>query len=310
MNWPLHFQIIWKYFYSTKSGRDRGTLYNVWNSLNCTNVPINVKRDFNACEDFTEMFTSSQTSAVALMLFGMKSLDDTPDTSILPESMWMGSKEKRKEFLIKQCQKLYDTFVSLSIESSSNAYAHTAKDGVSSYAIQFLRIGALYIEFADGTGEGDGERALRYWWNFLPMFRASHSTNYHCKAVRLLHGQPYALFPGFQTKWNEGFANVHGLPGRNIPLDLHMEHLNCLAKGAMKNLGSNKSTTKINNQSWSILRNPSPNCWGVWFRKLCSVWLQQAHVISCAWCQHGCGEFNGITSFHCLCWKIDNVQEI
>ena len=42
---------------------------------------------------------------------------------------------------------------------------------------------------------------------------------------------------------------MHGLPGRNIPLDLHMEHLNRLAKGAMKNLGPNitrkKSITRV-----------------------------------------------------------------
>ena len=204
-----------------------------------------MKRDFNACEDFIEMFTSSQISAAALTLFGMKSLDDTPDTSILPESMWMESKKKRKEFLINQCQKVYDTFISLSNESSSSAYVHNAKDGVSSYAIQLLRIGALYMEFADGIREGDGERVLRCWRYFLPIFRASHSTNYSCEAVRLLYGQAYALSPRLsnQVKWGR-FVNVHGLPGRNIPLDLHMEHLNRLAKGAMKNLGPNKTRQK------------------------------------------------------------------
>ena len=38
--------------------------------------------------------------------------------------------------------------------------------------------------------------------------------------------------------------NTSHLPGRNIPLDLHMEHSNRLAKSAMRNLGSNKTREK------------------------------------------------------------------
>ena len=39
--------------------------------------------------------------------------------------------------------------------------------------------------------------------------------------------------------------NVHGRPGKNIPVDLHMEHLNKIAKGAISFLGSNKSKMAI-----------------------------------------------------------------
>ena len=41
------------------------------------------------------------------------------------------------------------------------------------------------------------------------------------------------------------FINVHGRPERNIPLDVHMEHLNRLAKDAIKNLGSNKTVGAV-----------------------------------------------------------------
>ena len=41
------------------------------------------------------------------------------------------------------------------------------------------------------------------------------------------------------------FVNARGLPGKNIPLDLHMEHLNRVAKDAMRNLTSNKTTSSI-----------------------------------------------------------------
>ena len=42
-----------------------------------------------------------------------------------------------------------------------------------------------------------------------------------------------------QLLWSH-FVNVHGRLGKNMPGDLHMEHLNRLAKEAIKNLGANK----------------------------------------------------------------------
>ena len=75
-----------------------------------------------------------------------------------------------------------------------------------------------------------------------PFFRAAQCTNYACEAFNLLYQHLYALSPRLsnQMMWSR-FINVHGRPGRNIPLDLHMEHLNRLAKDAIKNLGSNKT---------------------------------------------------------------------
>ena len=41
------------------------------------------------------------------------------------------------------------------------------------------------------------------------------------------------------------FINTTGLPGRNIPNDLHMEHLNRSVKTAIQNLGPNKTEEGI-----------------------------------------------------------------
>ncbi len=41
------------------------------------------------------------------------------------------------------------------------------------------------------------------------------------------------------------FINTHSIPGRNIPVDLHMEHLNKMAKEAINFLGANKSEKAI-----------------------------------------------------------------
>ena len=39
--------------------------------------------------------------------------------------------------------------------------------------------------------------------------------------------------------------NVHGVRGRNIAADLHMEHLNCTYKDAIRGLGANKTEKSI-----------------------------------------------------------------
>ncbi len=47
-----------------------------------------------------------------------------------------------------------------------------------------------------------------------------------------------------ELKWSR-FVNVHGRPGKYIPTDLHMEHLNRLAKEAIRGLGANKTEQAI-----------------------------------------------------------------
>jgi len=64
--------------------------------------------------------------------------------------------------------------------------------------------------------------------------------------MNLLYQHLYALSPRLsnQLLWSR-FVNVHGQPWRNIPVDLHMEHLNRLAKDAIKNLRSNKTVGTV-----------------------------------------------------------------
>ena len=53
----------------------------------------------------------------------------------------------------------------------------------------------------------------------------------------------YALSPN-DILWSH-FVNVHGRPGKNIAADLHMEHLNRLAKDANRFQGANKTMHAI-----------------------------------------------------------------
>lgn len=231
-----------------RSAGDRGTLYQLRNLIHRSNVPSVPKKDFNACEDFIDTVISSHIVAAAMATFQLESTSDTPRDSVLKDAdqVWMKGKEERKAILEEMCMQVFDKFISLSFGTTSSNYVHTAGDGVSSYCIQLLRIGCLYMEFADAIREGDGKRVIRCWRYFIPVFRAAQCTNYACESFNLLYQHLYALSPRVsnQLMWSR-FINVHGRPGRNIPLDLHMEHLNRLAKDAIKNLGSNKTVGAV-----------------------------------------------------------------
>ena len=111
---------------------------------------------------------------------------------------------------------------------------------------EVLSLGMLLMEFNDSIREGDGTRILRCWRYFFLFFKASERTNYSIEAFTLLAQEKYLLSPrmAMQLKWSRTI-NVHGRPGKNIPGDLHMEHLNRECKEAISGLGANITEKSI-----------------------------------------------------------------
>ena len=201
--------------------------------------------DFNACEDFFVLITISHILTAALSVLGMNSLKDTPSTNVLPQpqNVWMETKAKRKEILMNVCTYIVDTFANFSFHGVPTT---GVPDNVSEYSKQLLHLGCFYREYSDAIREGDGNRILRCWRYLLPIFLGSGRTNYSCEVLNMLFQHTYALSPrlSFQLLWSR-CINVHGRQGKNIPADLHMEHLNRLVKDAVKNLGANKTEKAI-----------------------------------------------------------------
>ena len=114
------------------------------------------------------------------------------------------------------------------------------------YSRQLLSIGCFYLEFVDGIREGDGERVHRCWKYLLPLFKGSGRTNYSIEALTLLNQCEFILTPrqSFELKWSR-FINCYNVGGRNIPCDLHLEHLNRLLKEAVRGLQANKTSAAI-----------------------------------------------------------------
>ena len=101
-----------------------------------------------------------------------------------------------------------------------------------------------YCKFKDAIREGDGGRVLRVW----KLFKASNKANYGIEAFNLLAQYHILLHPRLSQQlilWSR-FVNTPGKQGRNIPCDLHLEHLNrSLKKTAINGLGANKVPNAI-----------------------------------------------------------------
>ena len=80
----------------------------------------------------------------------------------------------------------------------------------------------------------------------LPMFISSGRTNYSIETLNLLLQHDFLLTPRLAEEliWGR-FVNTHGQAGKNIPNDLHCEHLNRLCKNSISHLGANKTESAI-----------------------------------------------------------------
>jgi L1 cell adhesion molecule like protein len=173
----------------------------------------------------------------------MSTATDRPCTELFPEGCEKLNPQQRWNVLRLAVSKIVDQFVDISYPSPA-----TKKDDdrVRAYAKEVLSLGLLLMEFTDAVREGDGERIIRCWKYFLLLFKSSERTNYSVEAFNLLLELEYVMTPRMrqQLTW-ERTINVHGKSGRNISMDLHMEHINRECKQAMGVLGSNINDSSV-----------------------------------------------------------------
>ena len=212
--------------------------------------------DVNSCEDFFLLVLTAHILAAAMEILGMQSLSDTPDETLVPTSAT--SKEDKAAAIESVGKIIIQEFVDFEFhkekpKAGSGKQPKKAVqnkqpnlDHIQEYAKELLTLGLFYLELQDGIREGDGLRVLRCWKYLFLFFRATGHVNYTIEAFTLLSQYYYLLPPRLseQLIWSR-FVNTHGLPGRNIPADLHMEHLNRLCKDAVSHLGANKTPKAI-----------------------------------------------------------------
>lgn len=184
----------------------------------------------------------------AMKMLGMNSVSDIPISEYVPdgENTWMLSREQREKLLGRLTSELMDLYVPTGYNGSCEELLADQSDMVHLYAKHILTFGSFYLEFRDAIKEGDGTRVLRCYRYLLPIFVSSGRKNYAIETLNMLLQHDYILSKrqAEELIWSR-FINVHGYPGKNIPNDLHCEHLNRLCKTAIKSLGVNKTETCI-----------------------------------------------------------------
>ena len=133
---------------------------------------------------------------------------------------------------------------------------HKPVDAQYNYACARLNFGMLLYNFDDAIKEGDGDRILRCWKFMLSIYRAYKHTKYAFAALQLSFYTSCILSERMShlLVWNQT-VNNHGGKGRNISLDLRLEHLNNLLKEMPRCFGVNvtEKSAKQCGEGMSIL---------------------------------------------------------
>ena len=107
-------QVAWKYFYSTTSAADHGTMYQLRNLIGRSNVSADPVHKFNESDDFFRLIVTCYILVAAMELLQMKILEDVPSLSGVekPQELWMETAEKRKSILSSLCGDIVDQYAS------------------------------------------------------------------------------------------------------------------------------------------------------------------------------------------------------
>ena len=232
--------MVWKCLYDTKSFLHVGTLCHLRNVIDRRNISANAVDDFNACDDFFLTVVECHVIAAAMQYLEMTKQDDMPTHELLHCDLWLEDTETRKNILEKVTSEISLSFIDVFAHHDLNDDIES--DHVKRYAVEVLSLGLRYMEFSDSIREADGDRILRCWRYLMLLFKAKKRKNYSIEALNVLAQYHFFLTQrqASQLIWSR-CINTHGIPARNIPCDLFMEHLNRVCKDAVMMLGSNKT---------------------------------------------------------------------
>ena len=216
-------QAIHNRLYSSASPSDKGTLLQLKHLINRTSYGKDPKHNMKATEDFFETVLSAYivTAAKEVMI-----TDNLHDCNAVAKA------------LVKK-------FVAISLPSDDQSSASSPNDSVHAYAVDFLTLGLIWYGFHDSIKHGDGDRIITYWKFLMVIFKEEGHFNYAKEGFNLL-AQSLLFSPrkAAELKWCRT-VNTHGRAGHNIPVDLHMEHLNANLKRMLHHLGSNITPASV-----------------------------------------------------------------
>lgn len=145
-----------------------------------------------------------------------------------------------------------DSVESEAISSESdgeNKYTSTSEkdtDDIYNYNCALLEDGLFFINFLDAVSEGDDQRLMRQYFMLMCKADGSHSKKYALQCLYQLFLVKSLLAPQDSERflWNRSI-NTLGGKGKNIALDLDMEHSNRFVKEAIRNLDPNVTENAV-----------------------------------------------------------------
>lgn len=131
-------------------------------------------------------------------------------------------------------------------------------DHKQAHSMARLSFSFFLMDMLDAVKEGDGGRLMRLYKVALLYYKA-HGHSHYAYSTFLLTVQLNAVLSprmAHSLTWNR-FWNTRGGKGVNIPLDLHLEHLNNFLKSFLKGQGPNLSELSASriSQSLGVFKN-------------------------------------------------------
>ena len=116
-----------------------------------------------------------------------------------------------------------------------------------------MQLGLFFLNFTDAIKHGDSERYLRCT-KFALMVAYKHKHTKYAYIILCLFVKIQALLSEKEAYLlvSNRFINYKGGIGKNIPLDLHMEHLNLVLKRFVKGAGGNVTKKTLQRMAQSI----------------------------------------------------------
>ena len=201
----------------------------------------------NSCTDALFTVLKGYFLAFACKELGIENIDSELKHPIVQST----SSTEKMRFLVGLAMKVVENCTIIG-DALLGKRVDESGDKKYDYTRSLCHYGSLAIEFYDAWHEGDGLRSTRCTKVFLPHFFESGRTKYSLDSMRLqiqLQSLPSHLV--HQLIWDR-FVNTHGGMGRNLPCDLHMEHVNKALKGAIRHMGANFSQNALTNVARSI----------------------------------------------------------
>ena len=138
-------------------------------------------------------------------------------------------------------------------EAEAKELSSFNQDYMFNYHQAKLAFGLILFEMGDCIKEGDGECLFEIYKLALLLYKSTGHTK-HSYAVLLYLTKINFILPdneAFTLKWNR-FYNHHGGKGKNIPLDIRKEQLNCILKKMWRSLGANLNKRSASRISESL----------------------------------------------------------